>query len=231
MRKARVLAACFAAAASLLASPGAAQLERISSHDAASGLKAALERGSAAAVASLGRHDGFFGNPLVKIPLPDSVQRAERLMRRFGMGEQADELVLALNRAAETAVPEAGDLLLDSVRKTTLQDAKAILRGGDTAATQYFRRSTETQLRKRFLPIVQRATEKVELARHYNRYAERGAALGLMPSEEANLDHYVTQKTLDGLFFVLAQEEKKVREDPAAAGAAIIRRVFGALRR
>ena len=230
MRKARFLAACLAAAASLLASPAAAQLEHITSRDAEGALKAALERGSAAAVASLGRQDGFFGNPLVKIPLPDSVQRAERLMRRFGMGEQADELVLALNRAAEAAVPEARDLLIDSVRKMTVQDAKGILQGGDTSATQYFRRSTETQLRKRFLPIVQRATEKVELARYYNRYAERGAALGLMPSEDANLDHYVTQKTLDGLFFALAQEEKKLRDDPAAAGAAIIRRVFGALR-
>lgn len=224
------MAGCFAVAALLAAFDAAAQLERVTSRDAASALKAALERGSIAAVASLGRHDGFFANPLVKIPLPDSVQRAEKLMRRFGMAEQADELVIALNRAAEAAVPEARELLIDSVRRMTVQDAKSILQGGDTAATQFFRRSTESQLRKRFLPIVQRATEQVGLARYYNRYAERGAALGLMPMEDANLDHYVTQKALDGLFFVLAQEERKVRADPAGTGVAIVRRVFGALR-
>jgi hypothetical protein len=217
-------------AALLVVLPAAAQLERITSRDAVTGLKAALERGSVAAVASLGREDGFFANPLVRIALPESVQRAEKLMRRFGMGEHADELILALNRAAEAAVPEARALLVDSVRRMTVQDAKGILQGGDAAATQYFRRSNEGELRRRFLPIVQRATQRVGLAQQYNRYAERGAALGLMRREDANLDHYVTEKALDGLFLVLAQEEKKIRDDPAAAGVAIIRRVFGALR-
>jgi hypothetical protein len=222
------LACCFAAA--IICAPSAlAGLERITRAEAASGLKAALERGSAAAVASLGRPDGFFGNPLVRIALPEPLQRAEKLMRRFGMGGHADELVLTLNRAAEAAVPEARQLLIDSVRRMTVQDAKAILQGGDAAATQYFRRSTEAGLRKRFLPIVQRATDNVGLAQQYNRYAERGAAFGLMREEDAKLEHYVTEKALDGLFLVLAQEEKKIRDDPAAAGAAIIRRVFGAL--
>jgi hypothetical protein len=210
--------------------PARAGLERITSADAAAALKAALERGSAAAVASLGRTDGFFGNALVRIPLPESVQRAEKLMRRLGMGEHADELVVTLNRAAEAAVPEARQLLIDSVRRMTVQDAKGILQAGEAAATHYFRRSTEAALRKRFAPIVQRAIDKVGLAQQYNRYAERGAALGLMREEDANLEHYVTQKALDGLFVMLAQEERKVREDPGAAGAAIIRRVFGALR-
>jgi hypothetical protein len=228
MRGAFLAWLCFAGAT--VAPAALAQLEGITSREAAAGLKAALETGSKAAVASLGRTDGFFANPQVKIPLPDSLQRAERAMRRFGMGRYADELVLAMNRAAEIAVLEARPLLVDSVRKMTVEDAKGILQGGDAAATAYFRRTTEAQLRKRFLPIVKQATAKVGLARQYNAYAERGVAFGLVKKEHANLDDYVTQKALDGLYVALAEEEKKIRKDPLAAGASIIRKVFGALR-
>ncbi len=212
------------------AQPALAQLERITSQEAASGLRAALEKGSQAAVASLGRTDGFFGNPQVKIPLPDSLARAEKLMRRFGMGSYADELILTMNRAAEAAVPEARQLFVDSVRKMTLQDAKGILQGGETAGTAYFRRTTEGQLRQRFAPIVRKATAKVGLAQRYNEYAEKGVAFGLVKKEDANLDAYVTQKALDGLFLMVAEEEKKIRKDPVGAGTSIIRKVFGALR-
>jgi uncharacterized protein DUF4197 len=225
----RGILAGFAAAILCAPPPAFAQLDRITSREAASGLKAALQRGSTAAVASLGRPDGFFGNPQVRIPLPESMQRAEKLMRRFGMAKHADELTLTLNRAAEAAVPEARQLFVDSVRRMTVQDAKGILQGGDTAGTEYFRRSTEGELRKRFLPIVKRATEKVGLAQQYNNYAQRGAALGLVKKEDANLDDYVTGKALDGLFLVLAEEEQKIRKDPLGAGTAIIRKVFGAL--
>lgn len=207
-----------------------AQLEGITSREAASALKAALEKGSQAAVAALGRTDGYFGNPRVRIPLPDSLQRTERAMRRFGMGRYADELILAMNRAAESAVPEARALFVDAVRRMSVQDAKDILQGGDTAGTAYFRRSTEAQLRKRFRPIVQRATARVGLARQYNAYAERGVAFGLVKKEQANLDDYVTQKALDGLFLMVAEEEKQIRKDPVGAGTAIIRKVFGALK-
>jgi hypothetical protein len=220
----------FLTVAAMAFAPGAAaQLDRITTREAAAGLKAALEKSATAAVATLGRTDGFFGNPQVKIPLPESMQRAEKLMRRFGMGRHADELVLALNRAAEAAVPEARQLFVEAVRKMTLQDAKAILQGGDTAGTEYFRRSTESQLRKRFLPIVQKATDNVGLAQHYERYAETGVALGLVKKEDADLDGYVTQKALDGLFLMVAEEEKKIRKDPLGAGTAIIRKVFGAM--
>ncbi len=207
-----------------------ARLDRITSRDAAAGLKAALEKGSGAAVARLGRTDGFLGHARFRIPLPESMRRAERLMRRFGMGKQADELLVALNRAAEAAVPEARELLVESVRRMTLQDAKAILQGGDSAATDYFRASSEARLRGLFLPVVQRATAKVGLAQHYNRYAEKGVALGFVTEEDANLDAYVTEKALTGLFLALAEEEKAIRREPAAAGTAIIRKVFGALR-
>jgi hypothetical protein len=219
-----------AAAVMLAAAPAIAQLDQITSREAVSALRAALERGSQAAVAALGRVDGFFGNPQVKIPLPESLQPADRLMRRLGMGSYADELVLALNRAAEAAVPEARALLVDSVRKMTVQDAKGILSGGDTAATEYFRRTTQDTLRKRFRPVVARATARVELAARYNEYADTAAAFGLVKQEDANLDDYVTQKALDGLYLMVAEEEKKIRKDPVGAASAIVRKVFGAIR-
>jgi hypothetical protein len=151
-------------------------------------------------------------------------------MRRVGMGKHADELILTLNRAAEAAVPEARQLFLDAVKKMTVQDAKGILSGGDTAATEYFRRTTQEALRKRFLPIVRKATSQVALADKYNEYADTAAAFGLVKKEDANLDDYVTRKALDGLFFMVAEEEKKIRKDPVGAASSIIRKVFGALK-
>jgi len=213
-----------------LAIPAAAQLDAITNRDATAGLRAALEKGAVAAVSVLGKADGFFGNDKVKIPLPESLQRYEKLMRGLGMGKYADELVLTMNRAAEAAVPEARKLLVDAVKKMSVQDAKGILTGGDTSGTEYFKRTTSDPLRARFLPIVQNATKKVKLAEKYNEYAEKGARFGLVSKEHANLDNYVTQKALDGLFVMVAEEEKKIRQDPMQAGSAIIRKVFGALR-
>jgi hypothetical protein len=212
------------------AAPAVAQLDRITQREAVAGLKAALERGSNAAVAALGKTDGFFGNPQVKIPLPDSLERTERLMRRIGMGRHADELVLTLNRAAEAAVPEARQLFIEAVKKMSVQDAKGILAGGETAGTEYFRRATGGELRERFLPVVERATARVDLAQKYDEYASAGVALGLVKKEHADLDEYVTQKALDGLFLMLGEEERKIRRDPVGSASAIIRKVFGAVR-
>ncbi|TAK43403.1 MAG: DUF4197 domain-containing protein [Betaproteobacteria bacterium] len=223
-----VLAA--AALALLGTAPALAQLDKISHQEANAGLKAALEKGSVAAVAALGRTDGFFGNGAVKIPLPDSLKRYEKLMRGVGMGKYADELILTMNRAAEAAVPEAKALLADAVKKMTLQDAKGILTGGSTAGTEYFKRTASEPLRDKFLPIVQQATRKVQLAEKYNRYAERGARFGLVKKADANLDSYVTQKALDGLFYMIAEEEKRIRDNPVKAGSDILRKVFGALK-
>jgi len=208
----------------------AAGLDKISNQDAIAGLKAALEKGSSAAVNNLGRSDGFFGNDRVKIPLPESLKRYERLMRGVGMGKYADELILTMNRAAEAAVPEAKVLLVDAVKRMSVQDAKGILTGGDTAGTEYFKRTTSDPLRARFLPIVQQATRKVKLAESYNNYAGQAAKLGLVSKEHASLDAYVTQKALDGLFFMIGEEEKKIRRDPVGAGTDIIKKVFGALK-
>jgi len=209
--------------------PALAQLDRLTNQDAVAGLRAALEKGSQAAVATLGRPDGFLGNPKVKIPLPDSLTQAESLMRRFGMGKYADELVETMNRAAEAAVPEARALLVDSVRKMSVQDAKGILTGGETSGTEYFRRTTQEQMHGRFLPIVKKATGKVGLAQKYNEYAGQGARFGLIKKEQSDIDEYVTLKALDGLYVMVAEEEKKIRKDPVGTGSTIIKKVFGLL--
>jgi hypothetical protein len=211
------------------AAPAVAQLDRLTQREALAGLRAALERGSNAAVAALGRADGFLGNPQVKIPLPESLERAEKLARRLGFSNEVDELVVAMNRAAEAAVPEARKLLIDSVKKMTVKDAKGILTGGDTAGTAYFRRTSDRTLHDRFLPIVKTATDKVGVAQRYREFARPAAAFGLIKTEHADLDEYVTRKALDGLYFMLGEEEKKIRRDPVGTGSAILRRVFGSL--
>jgi len=208
-----------------------AQLEHITRQDATAALKAALEKGSVAAAANLGRVDGFLSNPQVKIPLPESAQRAEHMLRRVGMGKYADELIVTLNRAAEQAVPQAKGVFVDSVKKMSVQDAKGILTGGDTAGTEYFRRTTRVELHKRFLPIVEKATARVQLAQKYDQYADKAVAVGMLKREDADLDEYVTQKALDGLYLMVAEEEKKIRKDPVGTGSAIIKKVFGALGR
>jgi hypothetical protein len=217
--------------ASLLvpAAVAAAGLEDISNRDAINGLKEALSRGAQAAVARLGVENGFFGNDRVKIPLPPSLHRLEAVMRSIGMSPHADELVLRMNRAAEAAVPEAKTLLVDAVKRMSVQDAKGVLTGGEDAATQYFKRATSEPLTTRFRPIVKKAMEKVKLAEKYDEIAASGAKLGLVKEEDAQLEDYVTRKALDGLFVAIAEEEKKIRKDPAGAASAILRKVFGAL--
>lgn len=214
----------------LALTPALASLATLSNRDAVAGLKAALDKGSQASVARLGRENGFFGDPAVRIPLPDSLARIEKIMRRVGQGERADELVLTMNRAAEAAVAEAKPVLVGAVKKMTVSDAKAILTGGDTAATDYFRRTTSEPLLAKFAPIVKRATAQVGLAQKYNAYAQKGVRFGLVKEDQASLDDYVARKALDGLFLALAEEEKKIRADPAGAASRIINKVFGALK-
>jgi hypothetical protein len=208
----------------------AADASRISNTDAVTGLKQALVDGSAAAVSQLGVENGFLGNAKVKIPLPPALQRVESALRYTGLRKQADELVVAMNRAAEAAVPEAQTLLVEAVRKMSVQDAKGILSGSDTAATEYFRRTTESQLASRFRPIVKRATDQVGLAEQYNSLAGQAVQLGLIRQEQATIDGYVTQKALDGLFLMIAEQERSFRQNPLGATSDIVKRVFGAMR-
>jgi hypothetical protein len=225
----RAILSCFALLV-ISAHAGAAGLDSISNTDATSGLKQALNDGSLAAVSRLGVQNGFFSNPQVKIPLPPSLKRAEGAMRALGMKKQADELVLSMNRAAEAAVPEAKELLVDAVKKMSVQDAKKILTGGNTAGTEYFKRTTQPQLMKRFLPIVKKSTDRVGLAQQYNSIAGQGAALGLVKEDQATIERYVTQKTLDGLYFMIGEQEKAFRANPVGASSDIVRKVFGALK-
>ncbi len=201
----------------------------LSDADARAGLKAALERGAAAAVDLLGRTDGFLGNPKVRIPLPSGLDSAAKLLRGIGQGQQVDELVTAMNRAAEAAVPQSRQLLSDAVARMSVNDAKKILTGGDTSVTRFFADKTRKPLGVSFLPIVTEQTEKVALAEKYNAVAGKAAGFGLVRKEDANVQEYVTGKALDGLYLMIGEEEKKIRRDPVGTGSDLLKKVFGSL--
>jgi hypothetical protein len=198
--------------------------------DAATGIRAALERGALSAVALLGRSDGFLANPKVRIPLPGYLEDAGKLLRKVGQGKRVDELVTSMNRAAEQAVPEAKSLLVQAAKSISVDDALRIVRGGDTSVTDYFAGKTRTPLGERFLPIVTRATERLALAEKYNEVADRASRFGLVKPEDANLQQHVTVKALDGLYLMIGEEERKIRRDPVGTGSAILKKVFGGLR-
>ena len=210
-----------------LAQAGA--LDAVSGKDATAGVREALAKGADHAVAVLGKDNGFLGNARVKIPLPGSLARADSALRLMGMGKQADQLVETMNHAAEKAVAEARPILSEAIRKMTVQDAKGILTGGDDSVTQYFKRTSSAQLTTRFAPIVKAQTQKLALAEQYNKYAGKAASVGLLEAKDADIDSYVTQKAIDGLFLMIAEEEKKLRADPLGAGSDLLKNVFGAL--
>lgn len=209
---------------------GAAGLEGISGPEMTGGLKEALSKGSAAAVAKLGKENGFLDDERLKIPLPPTLARVEGVLRAVGMGKQADELVVSMNHAAEMAVAEAKPLLLDAIKKMSVDDAKGILTGGNDAATAYFRRTTGPALTEKFLPIVRKKTEKVGLANTYNGIAQKAAKLGIADEKQANIERYVTEKALDSLYATIAEEERAIRQNPVGYGGKLLKKVFGALK-
>jgi len=194
---------------------------------AATGVRAALERGANSAVALLGKPGGFLDNPQVRIPLPGALERAASMLRAIGQGHKVDDLVNSMNRAAEQAVPEAKPLLVNAVKAMSVDDAVKIVRGGDTSVTDFFAGKTRAPLGEKFLPIVTTETQKVSLASKYNAVASKGSTFGLIKQEDANVEQYVTRKALDGLYFMIGQEERKIRADPVATGSAILKAVFG----
>lgn len=202
----------------------------LSNTQATQGLKAALEKGAKAAVASLGQPNGFLANDLVRIPLPGYLEDVAGLLRKFGQGARVDELVAAMNHAAEAAMPMAQEMLVAAIKSMNVQDAKNILSGGDTSVTQFFADKTRVPLGAKFLPVVTKTTERVNLAEKYNRVAEKAAGLGLVKGDEVSVERYVTAKALDGLYFMIGQEEKKIRQDPVGTGSALLQKVFGALK-
>ena len=210
-----------------LMAAGSARAFSLSNADAASGIREALGRGAESAVALLGRTDGFLGNPQVRIPLPGLLEDAAKLLKFTGQGQRVDELITAMNRAAEAAVPQAKSLLVSTAKSVSVEDAVRIVRGGETSVTDYFAGRTREPLTVKFLPIVSRATDKVALADKYNAVAGKGVGLGLVKDEDANVQRYVTRKALDGLYFMIGEEEKKIRRDPVGTGSALLRKVFG----
>ncbi len=204
----------------------------VSDNDIASGLKEALGRGVKSAVSSLGKQNGFLLNPRVKIPLPKSLQRIERPLRIAGQGKSVDAFVASMNNAAEKAVPVAVDVFVDAIKQMSFDDARKILFSGQKdAATQFFRRTSEETLRRKFRPIVEEFTEKTGVTQKYKTMiGKAGFAAQLLGSEATDLDGYVTQKALDGLFLLIADEERKIRENPIGRTTALLRKVFGVLR-
>lgn len=217
------------ASASLMLLQRPAWALNLSESDANVGIRAALERGANAAVALLGRPDGFLGNPLVRIELPGYLKDAAKLLRATSQGKKLDELVMAMNRAAEAAVPAAKPLLVKAVKDMSVEDGLKILKGGDDSVTQFFAGKTREPLGQQFLPIVTRATERVSLADKYNAVAKKAGGFGFARGDEANIQQYVTAKALDGLYRIIGEEEKKIRQDPVSTGSAILKKVFGGL--
>lgn len=222
------LAIAVAIVAVTAAAPLRAATASVTSAETTDGLRAALNQAVTTAVTTLGRTDGFMGNPEVRIPLPGKLEKAAKKLRKLGMAKQTDALELAMNRAAEAAVPEAKALFVDAIKQMSVKDAIALVRGPDDAATQYFRAAMSGKLEERFLPIVGKATENVQLAKQYSDVVGRASKLGLVDQKDASLDAYVTRKAMDGLFLVMAREEAAIRKNPLGQASALLRKVFGA---
>lgn len=208
----------------------ALSLADLSQKDASAGVRAALERGAEVAVRLLGTENGFWGNDRVRIPLPQWLEKGERVMKMMGRSKDLEELRLGVNRAAEQAVPEAKSLLVNAVKAMSVDDARKILGGGDNGVTQFFEGKTREQLTGKFLPVVSRVTERIGLAKQYNQLAAQVSQFGVVKPDQATIERHVTGKALDGLYFMIGEEEKKIRSNPLGAGSDILKKVFGAVR-
>jgi hypothetical protein len=194
---------------------------------ASDGVREALSRGAESAVSLLGKPGGFLDNPKVRIPLPKGLESAASMLKAVGQEKKVDELETAMNRAAESAVPEAKPLLTNAVKSMSVDDALKIVHGGNTSVTDFFASKTRAPLTEKFLPIVTAQTQRVSLASKYDAVAGKAATFGLVKQEDANVEHYVTRKALDGLYLMIGEEEKKIRSDPVATGSALLKSVFG----
>ncbi len=221
--------AALAAALVLSSSAFALSLADLTQKDASGGLKDALIQGAQVAVQQLGKPGGFNNNPDVRIELPGNLGKAARTMKMMGMGAEIEQLEASMNKAAEAAMPQAQALLVESVKKMTVQDAKGILAGPQDSATQYLNKTSREQIRAQFLPIVKQATDKVGLAKQYNSFASQAAAFGVIDAKSASVENYVTEQALDGLFEMIAKQEASLRQNPAGAATSLAKKVFGAL--
>jgi hypothetical protein len=211
------------------ATAAAGSIDALSSKDAAGGMKAAISQGIDKAIAQLGAPNGFLNNAKYTIPLPSGLEKADRALRMIGLSGDADQLKAAMNHAAEMAVADAKPVFKQAAQRMTVADAKGILTGGETSATDYFRKATAEQLTARFKPIVTKQTEKLKLRALYDQYAGKAAQVGLIKSEDANLNDYVTARALDGLFGEIADEERAIRKNPMGQASSLIKKVFSSL--
>lgn len=216
-------------ALSLLAS-SSAQAAAFSQADATGAVRAALERGADIAVKQLGQVNGFMGNDKIRIPLPEVLEKAAPLLRAVGRGRQLDDLVNAMNHAAENAVSLALPMLRNAIKGMSVQDARQILTGGDHAVTDFFAAKTRAPLGVQFTPLVNKAVEKLSLAQRYNELAGKASSMGLIKGNQAaTVQQHVTTKALDGLYFVIGEEERRIRQDPVGTGSALLKKVFSSL--
>ena len=205
-------------------------LANFSTKDQVGSLRQALTQAAETAVSSLAKENGFLGNDKVRIPLPENLQKVDGMLRKFGMGKYADDLTTSMNRAAEAAVPEAKTLLVGAIKKMSVTDARDIITGPSDAATQYFRKNTEAALASKFQPIVAKSMAKVKLAEKYDQFAGKGVELGLVDAKDANLKEYITRKAMDGLFVMMAEQEKNIRANPMQAVGDLAKKIFSAIK-
>lgn len=202
----------------------------LSNDDIANGLKQALDKGVTYAVDNLGKAGGFTNNSAVRIPMPDKLEKVETLLRKTGQDKYADEFVGTMNQAAEAAVPLTLEVLKTGVKNMTFDDAKQILNGTDNAATNYLRRTGSDSMRNKIAPIVKNATDKTGATRIYkDMYGKLGFMGKYMKPEDYDIDSYITNKTMDGLFTMIAQEEKKIRDNPTERTTDLLKSVFGSV--
>ncbi len=202
----------------------------LSNSEVIAGLKEALEVGSRNAGSSTSKPDGFYKNPLIKIPFPPEVVEVEKKLRALGMNKQVDDFILTLNRAAEEASKEAAPVFINAIKSMTISDGMSILKGADTAATNFLRRSTYTNLHTKFKPVIHSATQKVSVTKYWTPLMNTYNAIPFVKKVNPDLDEYVTQRGLSGLFKVVAQEETKIRKDPAARITPLLKKVFGSVK-
>jgi hypothetical protein len=193
----------------------------------ASGLKEALSIGTKNAVKSVSKTDGYFSNKAIKILMPEKIQSAADMLAKVGYQKEVDSFVLSMNRAAEKAAPKAVDIFVGAIKAMTFDDARKILGGGNTAATDFFREKTRTTLFGEFKPVVTNSMSKVGVAQSYKKMTAGYDKVPFMKKEDIDLDNYITNKSLDGLFHMVAEEEKKIRTDPAAQVTDLLKKVFG----
>jgi hypothetical protein len=199
----------------------------VSDAEIVKGLKEALQIGTGTAVQTVSKVDGYYKNPQIRIPLPGTVQKSEKILRAVGYGPKVDEFELSMNRAAEKAAPQAKGLFLDAIKQMTFTDARKILNGGDNAATLYFKEKTSPRLREISKPIVHQTMGEVGVTRSYQELEQSARSVPFAGTFTLDLDQYVTDKALDGLFIMVGEEEKKIRQDPVARTTDILKKVFG----